>query len=161
MQAFLLWMRPTHHEAGGLPRLPIALLESRLIIGWAYADLIDTEATQDAFRSAMFAGYAEISGQKAGSWASIVLNFFHGVSLLDLVVVPDNDTIHIARVTSEVQEVTERQMSDMRYYRRCDWLNSVPRSTCSATLNKQLSDRKTCVSLGDSANEVAALARLA
>lgn len=113
--AFLLRITPS-----GVDKVPEALRENQLIIGWAYAKgLLDPKLTWDEFREIISKAYysEEPTMLRAGVAAGNMWRFVREMKVGDLVVVPHGRLFYVARITGPATYDPERSEDDTSYRR--------------------------------------------
>ena len=155
-QIFILRMRPVPpgHEGkpGDWDRVPEALEENHLIIGWAEADgLLHPELSWEVFRGIVENAYGGIyDRRRAGAAAGQAWRFIRGMNLGDLVVVPDGERFHIGRVAGEPWFDENGVESNSAYRRDAEWLRlNVPRASAGPALLAALNRRLTLSLVGE------------
>ena len=148
-QIFVLRMRPVPPGHGGRPgdwdRVPEALEENHLIIGWAKAEgLLHPELSWERFRGIIKDAYGGIyDRRRADMAAGQAWRFIRGMNPGDLVLVPDGERFHIGRVASEPWFNKDGVAQNSAYRRHAEWLRLNVPKTCAgpsllAALNRRL-----------------------
>ena len=112
-QAFLLRAKP-----GGIDRLPEALDNDQIIIGWAEVEGLQYESlSQDEFNDIFKSRYPDHSPEHM--W-----RFIREMNIGDLVIVPSNPVFYVARILGPATYDKSRIEDDTTYRRKVEWLNS-------------------------------------
>lgn len=144
-QAFVLRIAPSR-----IDRVPDALKEDQIIIGWANAGaLLDQTLTWDPFREILRVAYYvnEPSLRKAGSAAGNMWRFIREMNNGDLVVVPYGNQFYIAQVDGPATYDSTRIADDTAFRRRVKWLNEknpIPRNVAKSALISRMKTQGTC-----------------
>ncbi len=154
-QAFVLRISPS-----GFDRVPEALEDNQIIIGWAAAEgLLDQSIIRNAFRSiiseAIYSGESNL--RKAGAATGHMWRFIREMNEGDLVVVPYSSNFFVARVTGPATFLAEKQAEDTAYRRDVAWLNNknpIPRSHARSALISRMKTYGTCASATDLLEEI-------
>ena len=148
--AFVLKISP-----GGEDRVPDALQDDQLIIGWAKAEGLDNPGLDwEAFREIVSNTYHpdEDDYKKAGAAAGNLWRFIRDCQEDDWVVVPYGPEFYVAEVTGPVTYDKARVDDDSAYRRNARWLNdkrSMPRNMARSALVARMKARQTCVNATD------------
>jgi len=152
-QAFVLRISPA-----GIDRVPEALRNDQIIIGWAVAGLIE-EDDRGAFRELISqAFYADATSlRKAGAATGHMWRFINEMNLGDLVVVPYGSEFYIAKVTGLATFDPDKQEEGTAYRREVEWLNNkqgIPRSLAKSALVSRMKTYGTCAAATDLVSEI-------
>ena len=154
-QAFVLRIAPSR-----IDRVPEALREDQIIIGWANAGtLLDQTLTWDRFRDILrVAYYADEPGlRKAGSAAGNMWRFIREMNNGDLVVVPYGNQFYIAQVDGPATYDSTRITDDTAFRRQVKWLNEknpIPRNVAKSALISRMKTQGTCAYATDLLDEI-------
>lgn len=112
-QAFLLRAKP-----GGIDRLPEALDNDQIIIGWAEVEGLQYESlSQDEFNDIFKSRYPDHSSEH-------IQRFIREMNIGDLVIVPSNPVFYVARILGPATYDKLRIKDDTAYRRKVEWLNN-------------------------------------
>jgi len=162
MRAFILRIAPS-----GVDRVPEALEDNQLIIGWADAEgLLDPELEWSQFRALIGNEYypAEPNLRRAGAAAGHMWRFIREMRVGDLVVVPHGRDFFVAKVTEPAIYDKGKKADDASYRRPVDWLNGkkpIPRSIARAALISRMKTQGTCANATDLLYEIMECLRVA
>jgi predicted Mrr-cat superfamily restriction endonuclease len=133
--AFVLRIAPSGND-----RVPEALANDQLIIGWADATGLLNEALEwEAFREIVHSAYhaAEPNYRRAGAAAGHIWRFIRGMKPGDLVVVPYWADFYLAEVVGPAMYDPALSGDDSSYRRTVRWLNDkkpIPRRVATSAL---------------------------
>lgn len=119
--AFVLRIAPS-----GIDKVPEALRENQIIIGWAYAKgLLDPKLDWGQFREILDKAYyaEEPTRRKAGAAAGNMWRFIREMKPDDLVVVPYGSEFYVAKITGPATYGSAKADDDSSYRRSVEWLN--------------------------------------
>jgi predicted Mrr-cat superfamily restriction endonuclease len=119
--AFVLRITPS-----GIDKVPEALRENQIIIGWAEAEgLLNPKLDWGQFREILNKAYysAEATLRKAGAAAGNMWRFIRDMKPDDLVVVPHGREFYIARIIGPATYNPAKVGDDTSYRRSVEWLN--------------------------------------
>jgi 5-methylcytosine-specific restriction endonuclease McrA len=134
-QAFVLRIKPSRHD-----RVPDALADGELIIGWSYAlGLLHASADLARFRQIIQNTYhaGEPDELKAGKAAGSMWRFIREMREGDIVLVPHHKHFYVARVTGPAYHDASKVAEDTAHRRPVEWLNQsvpLPQSAASSAL---------------------------
>lgn len=154
-QAFILRVAPS-----GIDRVPQALKENQIIIGWAYAEgLLDPELTWEQFREIIRNEYynTESNLRKAGAAAGHMWRFIREMNKGDLVVVPHWSEFYIAEVDGSPTYDSNKADDDTSYRRPVKWLNDkrpIRRDTAKSALISRMKTQGTCAYATDLLDQI-------
>lgn len=154
-RAFVLRIAP-----GRKDRVPQALDESDLIIGWAEAKgLLNEKLDWKAFRKIVHDKYytKESDERRAGKATGYLWLFAREMKPGDLVVVPHGPGFYVGEVKGPVRYEESRVKDDTAYRRSVDWLNSkkpILRKYARAALQSRMKFQGTCVDATDVLDEI-------
>lgn len=120
--AFVLRIAP-----GGIDKVPEALHENQIIIGWAYAEgLLNPKLDWGQFREILNKAYysEEPTLRKAGAAAGNMWRFIWGMKADDLVVVPYGREFYVAKIIGPATYDAAKAEDDTSYRRSVEWLNN-------------------------------------
>lgn len=143
--AFVLRIKPM-----GEDRVPEALEDNDLIIGWSQAEgLLDESLSRREFREIIHQTYHadEDSYRRSGSDAGNMWRFIREMDTDDLVVVPHGNKFYVGRVDGPARYEPDKVPADTAYRRDVEWLNDatpVPRGIAKAALQSRMKVRQTC-----------------
>jgi predicted Mrr-cat superfamily restriction endonuclease len=155
MDAFILRIAPSDVD-----RVPQALKEGQLMIGWAKAGgLLEPNLPWDRFRQIISDTYYsdEANLGRAGKAAGNMLRFITEMKPKDLVVVPHGSDFYVAEVTGPATYDSTKVGEDTAYRRACRWLNGgnpIPRSLARAALVLRMKIFGTCVHATELLDEI-------
>lgn len=144
-QAFVLRISPS-----GIDRVPEALDNDQIIIGWAEAKgLLDTSLAWEQFREIIRTRYYqdEDNLRRAGSAAGHMWRFIREMNIGDLVVVPYKSNFYIAEISEDANYNEAKVGEDTAYRRNVQWLNNkkaIPRSLAKSALVSRMKVQGTC-----------------
>ena len=107
--AFVLRIAPS-----GIDKVPEALHENEIIIGWAYADgLLNSKLDWEQFREILNKAYysKEPTLRKAGAAAGNMWRFIREMKSDDLVVVPHGREFYVAKISGPATYDPQKQMT--------------------------------------------------
>ncbi len=154
-KAFVLRISP-----GGDDRVPEALKDDHLIIGWSAAKgLLDPELEWDQFREIIRAShYAEEGNlRRAGAAAGHMWRFIREMNKEDRVVVPHGSEFYVAEINEEAFYDETKKAEDSAYRRPVTWLNgknAIPRSHAKSALISRMKTQGTCADATDLLQEI-------
>lgn len=134
-QAFVLRIAPSQTD-----RVPDALADGELIIGWSYASgLLDPSADLARFREIIQRTYhhGEKNELKAGKAAGSLWRFIREMGKGDIILVPHGKDFYVARVSEPAYHDPARVADDTAHRRPVEWLNHalpLPQSAASPAL---------------------------
>lgn len=155
MQSFILRIAPSE-----IDRVPEALEDDQIIIGWAYAEgLLDEQLDWNSFREIIRARYYQDDKtlHRAGAAAGHMWRFIREMDTGDLVVVPYGSEFYIAEVVGDAIYIPYKQSEDTSYRRPVKWLNAkqpIPRSYANAALISRMKVQGTSATATDLLNEI-------
>jgi predicted Mrr-cat superfamily restriction endonuclease len=155
MNAWVLRIAP-----GRVDRVPSALEDNDLIIGWSEAKgLLDSSLGWHAFREIIHQTYyrSRTDYVASGSSAGSMWRFIRRMEVGDLVVVPHGPEFHVARVHGPARWDEPLVADDSAYRRRVEWLNNgvpIPRRFARAALISRMKIRQTCADATDLLEEI-------
>jgi hypothetical protein len=138
-QAFVLRIAPSKTD-----RVPEALRDSELIIGWSHASgLLDPSADLARFREVIQKTYhhGEPNELKAGKGAGSMWRFVREMRLGDIVLVPHHKDLYVGRVAGPAYHDPGKIAEDTAHRRPVEWLNGgapLPQSLASAELQARI-----------------------
>lgn len=163
VKAFMLRMRPGADEKK-TDRVPDGLASNEIIIGWSRAGrLLETVIPSVYyFTKILLHYYPEYMGnaRSACSGGSSMWQFIREMTPGDLVLVPDDDGLFIARIESEPRWLESKVDEDTAFRRSVTWLNRkrpVLRREASDALQTRLRNPRTCLQITDLREDVLAL----
>lgn len=153
-QAFVLRIAPS-----GIDRVPEALTENQIIIGWSKAeDLLDInewEQFREIIRNTYYTG--EDTLRKAGVAAGHIWRFIREMNKGDLVVVPYKSEFYVAEIEGQAIYDAKKVADDTAYRRPIKWLNdkkSIRRDLAKAALISRMKIQGTCAYATDLLDEI-------
>jgi len=155
VQAFVLRVAPSE-----IDRVPEALDNDQIIIGWANAEgLLDESLTWSAFRKKIRTTYYPNDKilHRAGAAAGHMWRFIREMEAGDLVVVPYGSVFYIAEVSGDAVYLHEKQSEDSAYRRPVKWLNDkqpIPRRYAQSALISRMKIQGTSASATDIIDEI-------
>src|SRR3989304_8508657 len=144
-QAFVLRIAPR-----GIDRVPEALKENQIIIGWAdAAGLLESNLTWEQFREIMREKYytSESNLRKAGAAAGHMWRFIREMNKGDLVIVPYWSEFYVAEVDDSATYDPQKTDDDTSYRRLVKWLNDkkpIRRDIAKSALISRMKTQGTC-----------------
>lgn len=154
-QAFVLRISPS-----GIDRVPEALTENQIIIGWAEAQgLLDTNLSWEQFREIIRDKYytGEDTLRRAGAAAGHMWRFIREMNKGDLVVVPYRSEFYVAEVESPATYDSNKVVDDTAYRRPVQWLNGkmpIRRDIAKSALISRMKTQGTCAYASDLLDEI-------
>ncbi len=154
-QAFILRIAPS-----GIDRVPEALTENQIIIGWSLAEgLLDTNLTWEQFREIIRNTYyaSEDTLRKAGAAAGHMWRFIREMNKGDLVVVPYWSEFYVAEIEGPAIYDSNKIDDDTAYRRPVRWLNdkkSIRRDLAKSALISRMKTQGTCAYATDLLEEI-------
>jgi predicted Mrr-cat superfamily restriction endonuclease len=154
-KAFVLRIAPS-----GIDRVPEALKEGQLIIGWADArGLLNQELDWDRFREIIRTTcYAdETNLRRAGAAAGHMWRFIRGMEAGSRVVVPYGSGFYLAEVAGPALYEEGKVSEDSAYRRPVTWLNGkkpIPRSLAKSALISRMKTQGTCADATDLLDQI-------
>lgn len=144
MHTFSMRMKTWDDATDGLvSRIPQALKDKDLILGWsAAADLIG-ETDWDKFKQRLAKAYPDLESNphRLGSSAGNLWRFVHDMKEGDFVIVPDSGQFYLAKVTGPPRYDACHTDDDTAYRRKVEWQNSqqpLPRGHASSGLQSRM-----------------------
>lgn len=153
-QAFVLRIAPS-----GVDRVPEALKENQIIIGWSEAEgLLDASLLWEQFREIIRITYyaSESNLRRAGGAAGHMWRFIREMNTGDLVVVPYRDEFYIAEVAGSAT-YDPNKTDDTSYRRPVKWLNDkkpIRRGIAKSALISRMKTQGTCAYATDILAEI-------
>lgn len=153
--AFILRIAPSE-----IDRMPEALRENQIIIGWAYAQgLLSPNLDWPSFREIIHKTYysAENSHRKAGAAGGHMWRFIRDMKPNDLVVVPYGRDFYVAEVLGPATYDSTKVDTDSAYRRSVKWLNNkkpIPRDMARAALISRMKIQGTSATATDLIDEI-------
>ena len=150
MKAFVLRIAPS-----GIDRVPEALRENHLIIGWSRAGgLLQPDLEWDQFRNIMSRAYYanDENLRRAGAASGHMWRFIRQMEEGDLVVVPYGPKFLVAEVTGPALYDESGVETDTAYRRKVKWLNGkkgISRSIAKSALISRMKTQGTCADATD------------
>lgn len=144
-QAFVLRIAPS-----SIDRVPEALKENQIIIGWAHADgLLEPNLTWEQFREIIREKYytSESNLRKAGAAAGHMWRFIREMNKGDLVVVPYWSEFYVAEIDGPATYDSQKTGDDTSYRRLVKWLNykkPIRRDIAKSALISRMKTQGTC-----------------
>ncbi len=154
-QAFVLRIAPSD-----IDRVPEALKENQIIIGWANADgLLEPNLTWEQFREIIRETYytSESNLRKAGAAAGHMWRFIREMNKGDLVVVPYGAEFYVAEVGGSATYDPQKTDDDTSYRRSVKWLNDkkpIRRDIAKSALISRMKTQGTCAYATDLLTEI-------
>jgi predicted Mrr-cat superfamily restriction endonuclease len=154
-QEFILRITP-----GSGDRVPEAMEENQIIIGWANAKgLLDPELTWEEFREIIRNEYynTESNLRKPGAAAGHMWRFIREMNKGDLVVVPYLSEFYVAEVDGSPTYDSSKLDDDTSYRRSVKWLNDkrpISRDTARSALISRMKFQGTCAYATDLLDEI-------
>ena len=154
-QAFILRITPSGND-----RLPVALEDDQIIIGWAYAEgLLDQTLDWEHFREIVRAEYysEQPNLRRAGAAAGQMWRFIRDMKGGDLVVVPHWSDFYVAKITGPAFYDGSNAEDDTAYRRPVIWLNdkrAIPRSIARSALISRMKIQQTTADATDLLDEI-------
>jgi predicted Mrr-cat superfamily restriction endonuclease len=154
-QAFVLRIAPS-----GIDRVPEALKENQIIIGWSRASgLLDPNLTWEQFREIIRDTYyaTENNLRKAGAAAGHMWRFIREMNKSDLIVVPHWSEFYVAEVDAPAIYDPEKTDDDTSYRRPVNWLNhkkALRRDIAKSALISRMKTQGTCAYATDLLAEI-------
>lgn len=154
-QAFILRIAPS-----GIDRVPEALKENEIIIGWSLADgLLNPNLTWEQFREIIRETYYinESNLRKAGAAAGHMWRFIREMNKGDLVVVPYGSEFYVAEVDGSATYDSQKTDDDTSYRRPVTWLNDkkpIRRDIAKSALISRMKTQGTCAYATDLLPEI-------
>jgi predicted Mrr-cat superfamily restriction endonuclease len=158
--AFVLRISPS-----GVDRLPEALRESDIIIGWSEAEgLEDPSLNWTQFRQIIHdTYYSEYDNfRSSGRAAGEMWRFIREMEIGSLVVVPSGSSFYVAEVTGEFRREKEKLSEDSVHRRKVSWLNQgnpIPRNQAPSDLYSRMKVQGTSAYATDLLPEIRAVLR--
>ena len=152
---FVLRIKP-----GGVDRVPEALENDHLIIGWAEAEgLLAPELEWERFRGIIReAYYADAENLRpAGNAGGHMWRFIRDMKRGDLVVVPYGSEFYVGEVAGPAFYNKNKVNEDSAYRRPVKWLNgklAIPRAIAKSALVSRMKTRGTCSDATDLVEEI-------
>jgi len=154
-KAFIFRISP-----GGDDKVPEALKDDYLIIGWSAAKgLLDPELEWHQFRGIIRASYYAEEGnlRRAGSAAGHMWRFIREMNNGDRVVVPYGSDFYVAEINGKAFYDKTKEAEDSAYRRPVIWLNgkkTIPRSLAKSALISRMKTQGTCADATDLLQEI-------
>lgn len=154
-QAFILRIAPSN-----IDRVPQALQENQIIIGWAYAEgLLDPELSWEQFREIIRNEYYdnESNLRKAGAAAGHMWRFIREMNEGDLIVVPYRSEFYVAQIDGPATYDSSKADDDTAYRRPVKWLNEkrpIRRDVAKSALISRMKTQGTCAYATDLLDEI-------
>jgi predicted Mrr-cat superfamily restriction endonuclease len=153
--AFVLRIAPS-----GEDKVPEALREDQIIIGWANADgLLNPKLDWERFRGIINKAYysQEPTLRKAGAAAGNMWRFIREMKLDDLVVVPYGSDFYVGQITGNASYELSNADDDSAYRRPVKWLNGkkpIPRQLARSALISRMKTQGTSADATDLLEEI-------
>lgn len=139
-------------------RLPAALKNNIVGVGWCEARKIDEAQDWSGFKNILREAFPErYSNTRAlGNAAGSLWCFIKDMRINDLVAVPSTDGFYIAKITSDIIYDETGCEEDFAWRRTVQWLTRapLPRSYAMNQLQRRLKVQQTCVNATDILNEI-------
>ena len=154
-RAFVLRISPS-----GIDRVPEALSENCIIIGWSdAAGLLDANLDWWQFREIISQAVypTETNARRAGAAAGQMWRFVREMDEGSLVVVPSGSSFYVAKVVGPATFDPTKQSTDSSYRRPVEWLNDakpIPRSLARSALISRMKTQGTCADASDLRSEI-------
>ncbi len=154
-QAFVLRIAP-----GRIDKVPEALTENQIIIGWSKAEgLLNDDLPWALFREIIRDAYyySEDTLRKAGAAAGHMWRFIREMDIGDLVVVPHCSEFYVAKIEGPAIYDTNKVTDDTAYRRSVKWLNGkkpIPRNLAKSALISRMKTQGTCADATDLLDEI-------
>lgn len=154
-QAFILRIAPS-----GVDKVPEALKDNQIIIGWAKADgLLNANLTWEQFRQIISDTYysEEDSLRRAGGAAGHMWRFIREMNKGDFVVVPHWSEFYVAEVEGPAIYDETKITDDTAYRRPVIWLNNnkaIRRDLAKSALISRMKTQGTCAYATDLLAEI-------
>ncbi len=161
-KAFVLRIAPSEMD-----RVPEALEDNQIIIGWADADgLLDPRLTKKNFTEIIQTQHKEYASEtnfrRAGIAAGHMWRFIREMNAGDLVVVPHWSELrgaefYVAEIEGPAIYIEHKVAEDTAYRRPVKWLNNkrpIPRHTAKLALFSLMKRRGTCTDATDLMPEI-------
>lgn len=161
-QAFVLRITPKN-----IDRVPEALAENQIIIGWAKAEgLLDTNLTWEQFREIIRVAHypGEVTLKKVGAAAGHMWRFIREMNKEDLVVVPYKSEFYVAEVKGDATYDSNKIDLGTAYRRPVMWLNNkkpIRRDSAKSALISRMKTQGTCARATDLLDEIKACLQIA
>lgn len=144
----------------GRDRVPEALSEREIVIGWAEADGLSGAAEWQAFRQIIKDAYHhdEADFRRAGAAAGHAWRFLKDMTPGCWVIVPHGHEFHVAQVTGPARYDASKIADDSAYRRPVHWLNDgrgIQRAIARAALQSRLKVQGTTADASDLVSEIA------
>ena len=155
MQAFVLRVAPSEVD-----RVPEALENNQIIIGWANAEgLLDEQLDWGEFRDLVRVKYYQDDKtlHRAGAAAGHMWRFIRDMEAGDLVVVPYGSEFYVAEVEGDAVYLQDKRREDSAYRRKVTWLNAkqpIPRAYAKSALISRMKIQGTSASATDLVAEI-------
>lgn len=153
--AFVLRIAPS-----GIDKVPEALRENQIIIGWAKADgLLNAQLDWVKFREILSKTYYSDTQtlREAGAAAGNMWRFIRDMKPNDLVVVPYGRDFFVARITGPATYGSAKVDDDTSYRRSVEWLNNkqpISRQIARSALISRMKTQGTSVDATDLLEEI-------
>ncbi|MEK6707664.1 MAG: restriction endonuclease [Pseudomonadota bacterium] len=154
-QAFVLRIAPS-----GDDRVPEALSENQIIIGWAGADgLLEPSLSWEQFREIIRSVYYanEETLRKPGAASGHMWRFVREMNVGDLVVVPYGSEFFVATIKGPATYNPAKVADDTAYRRDVQWLNDkkpIRRDVAKSALISRMKTQGTCAYATDLLDEI-------
>lgn len=155
-KAFILRIAP-----GGVDKVPEALAEDRISIGWSEAKgLLNERLKWVGFRKIVSKIYYpnENNLRPAGAATGYLWRFIKEMKSGDLVIVPNNKIFFVAEIIDKKASYDPSKIAEgTAYYRKVKWLNDkngIKRYNARAALQSRLKSYGTCVDATDLLEEI-------
>src|SRR5438445_3709643 len=153
--AFVLRIAPS-----GVDKVPEALRENQIIIGWAYAEgLLAPDLEWEQFRRILNKAYysKEPTQRKAGAAAGNMWRFIRDMKSDDLILVPHGSEFYVAEIAGPASYDSEMADDDTSYRRPVKWLNgkkSISREIARSALISRMKTQGTSADATDLLDEI-------
>lgn len=152
--AFVLRISPS-----GEDRVPEALEEGDLIIGWSEAEGLLGETNWYDFREIIYQTFYsdQETYRRAGAAAGNMWRFIHEMKEDDYVVVPHGSEFYVGRVAGPPRREEDHIQDDTAYRREVLWLNDkqpIERKLARAALQSRMKAWQTCVRASGLVDEI-------
>lgn len=154
-KAFVLRIAPSN-----IDRVPEALSENQIIIGWAKADgLLELSLSWEQFREIIRSVYYddEETLRKAGAASGHMWRFVREMNVGDLVVVPYGSEFFVTKIEGPATYNPAKVADDTAYRRTVQWLNDkkpIRRDVAKSALISRMKTQGTCAYATDLLNEI-------
>jgi predicted Mrr-cat superfamily restriction endonuclease len=163
--AFIMRMKTWDDTRDGLfSRIPQAIHDHDLILGFSSADNLIGEVDWNKFRQRLRLAYPHLqnNNHRLGNAAGNLWRFIHDMAIGDYAVIPDSGQFYVGKVKGPARYEVNHTDDDTAHRRSVEWQNNeqpIPRGHASARLQSRMKAYQTIVWANEFTEEIEALLR--